>query len=58
MAQHVPDQRTQTLLNRMRETVKSLKNKIHELQDEENTLRAENSESVLARAGMWRCDPG
>lgn len=47
-AHYVPDQRTQLLLNRMRETVKSLTNKIHELQDEESTLRAENSELVLS----------
>lgn len=58
----VPDQRTQTLLDRLRDTVKTLKTKIQELQEEENALRADNSECHLAtaarrwsRAGVSEC---
>lgn len=53
-AQYVPDQRTQTLLKRMRDTVGSLKTKIRDLQEEETTLRAENSKSSDRDSGAWR----
>lgn len=45
-ASYVPDQRTQALLTRMKDTIGGLKNKINELQKEENALRAENSKSA------------